>query len=770
MKKTLTLILFLFTTFSPILAQLSIVGSKDYGRLYNLLYDPVVQNRIYATTIRNHIVISNDNGLNWEIFYSFPTTNNKEIKKLKFHNSSQFSFILNGDSHENKIYILDIATKEIVQEYSIPIPENSDGSTIFSYYFYDDDTVIVNQWYGFFGAVRAKVYYTNDTGLHWDMIYYNGDYGYIFPNFVAISPSNPEKLYIARVGGLDSDDYGGLFISENAGQTWEEKLSGSDLGPIVFHPNNPNDILIGTWLGSSSYTHLYRSLDNGDNWNDVFPELSSEMSNGILDLQYNPSDNKNIIALGVNEIMRTYDNFQTKEVIQYENDMFNTDNYYFGVSASFNPFNTNQLVLAVNDYPLMTSDGGASVSRIENKYFFSQNGQLNIFKNETSKHLYYAVQNGFSHRDLNTQIETPHNILPLQFLPNVLSKFYCDKYIEGRVYAANQGFNFSSFAVSNDHGATFFGVQSPSLYIHKIVSKPENSNILFCSLSNDYENCSLEMFDITDVENVQQTSIDLPIEGFLSDIHFDVDNTSVMWVTLGNRIYKTSDYGQNWELQSNGLEGFSGRINQITQNPVNTSQLSIATTEGIFTSVDNGNNWYQISNFIVNYVEHSDTNNDYIVAITYGGEHNDEIIDFTLRYSNDAGVTWQQVPYQDLLYIFSDQKNATVDFNGDTADVYIGTYDLGILKYTINFDALANPIFDSKKEYDILPNPVEDILTIQTLKNVSDLSVYDLQGKKVEVDKLSANSIDVSRLSKGVYIVKIKNDDKEAFSSKFIKR
>lgn len=770
MKKTLTLILFLFTTFSPILAQLSIVGSKDYGRLYNLIYDPVVQNRIYATTIRNHIVISNDNGLNWEIFYSFPTTNNKEIKKLKFHNSNQFSFTLNGYSHENKIYIMDIATKEIVWEYSIPIPENSDSSAIYSYYFYDDDTVIVNQWYGILGAIRARVYYTNSKGLNWDMIYYNGDYGYIFPNFVAISPSNPEKLYIARLGGLDPDDYGGLFISENAGQTWEEKLSGSDLGPIVFHPNNPNDILIGTWLGSSSYTHLYRSLDNGDNWNDVFPDLSSEMSNGILDLQYNPSDNNNIVALGVNEIMRTYDNFQTKEVIQYENDMYNPNNYFFGVSASFNPFNTSQLVLAVNDYPLMTSDGGASVSRIENKYFFSQNGQLNIFKNETSKHLYYAVQNGFSHRDLATQNETPHNIFPLQFSPNVMSKFYCDKYIEGRVYAANQGSDFSNFAVSNDHGATFFGVQSPSLHLHKIVSKPENPNILFCSLSDDYENCSLQMFDITDIENVQQTNIVLPIEGFLSDIHFDVDNTSVMWVTLGNRIYKTIDYGQNWELQSNGLEGFSGRINQITQNPVNTSQLSIATTEGIFTSIDNGNSWYQISSFIVNYVEHSDTNSDYIVAITYGGEHNEQVIDFTLRYSNDAGVTWQQIPYQDLLYIFSDQKNATVDFNGDTADVYIGTYDLGVLKYTINFDSLANPIFESKREFDIRPNPVEDILTIQALKKVNDLSVYDLLGKKIEVAKLSANSIDVSKLSKGVYIVKIENDANEVFSSKFIKR
>jgi photosystem II stability/assembly factor-like uncharacterized protein len=769
MKKLLSILLLLLCQFS--FAQLEIIGSKEYGRLYNLIYDPVVQNRIYATTIRNHIVISNDNGLNWEIFYSFPTTNNKEIKKLKFHNSNQFSFTLNGDSHENKIYIIDIATKEIVWEYSIPIPENSDGSAIYSYYFYDDDTVIVNQWYGILGAVRAKVYYTNSKGLNWDMIYYNGDYGYIFPNFVAISPSNPEKLYIARLGGLDSDDYGGLLISENAGQAWEEKLSGSDLGPIVFHPNNPNDILIGTWLGSGSYTHLYRSLDNGDNWNDVFPELSSEMLNGILDLQYNPSDNNNIVALGVNEIMRTYDNFQTKEVIQYENDMYNPNNYFFGVSASFNPFNTSQLVLATNDYPLMTSNGGASVSRIENKYFLSQNGQLNIFKNETSKHLYYAVQNGFSHRDLATQNETPHNIFPLQFLPNVVSKFYCDKYIEGRVYAANQGFDFSNFAVSNDHGATFFGVQSPSLYLHKIVSKPENSNILFCSLSNDYEDCNLEMFDITDIENVQQTSIVLPIDGFLSDIHFDVNDTSVMWVALGNRIYKTSDYGENWELQSNGLEELnsSDRINQITQNLVDNSQLTIATTKGIFTSVDNGNSWYQISSFIVNYVEHSDTNSDYIVAITYGGGHNEQIIDFTLRYSNDAGVTWQQIPYQDLLYIFSDQKNATVDFNGDTADVYVGTYDLGVLKYTIDLTTLGQSEFENNLNVITSPNPAKNIINVQTTETIKEVSVYNLLGKKVTVNQLSTNSIDVSNLAQGVYIIKVMNEDDKMFSSKFIK-
>ncbi|UPT69865.1 MAG: hypothetical protein M0D53_12070 [Flavobacterium sp. JAD_PAG50586_2] len=368
MKKLLSILLLLLCQFS--FAQLEIIGSKEYGSLLCLTYDPIVPNKIYAVTYGNHIVVSEDNGENWSVFYTIPSNNfdQKWIGLLKFHTNNLLSYVV-GELNGNKIYILDINSKQIIREYACPIPDIADNSNISSYAFYNDDTLIVQQHFEVGGALRAKVYYTNVGGNSWDTIYYNIDYGSIFPNGVYIAPNNPQKVFIARHGGLDPADYGGLLISEDAGQTWEEKLSGVDLSAMAFHPNNPDDILLGSWYASFTQ-NLYRSIDGGDNWDAVDQNWSNEVPSGIFVIKYSPTNVNHIIVTGLNEIVRTYDNFQTKEVIHYENDINNLNNYYYGSHLSFNPFNTNQLLIVNNDYSLISNDSGSTVSKIDIPYFF----------------------------------------------------------------------------------------------------------------------------------------------------------------------------------------------------------------------------------------------------------------------------------------------------------------------------------------------------------------------------------------------------------------
>ena len=63
---------------------------------------------------------------------------------------------------------------------------------------------------------------------------------------------------------------------------------------------------------------------------------------------------------------------------------------------------------------------------------------------------------------------------------------------------------------------------------------------------------------------------------------------------------------------------------------------------------------------------------------------------------------------------------------------------------------------------------VSNILNIVTLnpeKN-NEISIYDVQGKKVKVidlDNITHHRIDISELVKGIYIVKIKGEDNFAY-------
>lgn len=69
----------------------------------------------------------------------------------------------------------------------------------------------------------------------------------------------------------------------------------------------------------------------------------------------------------------------------------------------------------------------------------------------------------------------------------------------------------------------------------------------------------------------------------------------------------------------------------------------------------------------------------------------------------------------------------------------------------------------------ILPNPVQNTLVINTHKEMKNIIIIDVLGKKVVPKSISFKTIDVSNLVKGIYIIKIITEDDKIFSSKFIK-
>jgi hypothetical protein len=110
----------------------------------------------------------------------------------------------------------------------------------------------------------------------------------------------------------------------------------------------------------------------------------------------------------------------------------------------------------------------------------------------------------------------------------------------------------------------------------------------------------------------------------------------------------------------------------------------------------------------------------------------------------------------------------TFDFTASTTDVVI--YVRALLSTADNqvyFDnislkkkatASVNDVFSSK--ISIYPNPANEFVQISTSETITGVEVYNLIGKKViSSSKLTNNKIDVSNLSKGVYILKVMSND-----------
>ena len=72
---------------------------------------------------------------------------------------------------------------------------------------------------------------------------------------------------------------------------------------------------------------------------------------------------------------------------------------------------------------------------------------------------------------------------------------------------------------------------------------------------------------------------------------------------------------------------------------------------------------------------------------------------------------------------------------------------------------------------DVYPNPASNVINVRSEFTIDNLSIFDLMGRTVK-QQISNNkefSLDVSDLSKGIYLVKLSSGDKEAVT-KFIKK
>ncbi|MCK5820449.1 MAG: T9SS type A sorting domain-containing protein [Bacteroidales bacterium] len=105
---------------------------------------------------------------------------------------------------------------------------------------------------------------------------------------VEIDPTNPDKVFVACMGNLFSNNpERGIYRTLDGGETWENVLYISDSTggiDLVIHPTNPDIVYATMWERVRYATHrsyggptsgLYRSIDGGDTWNQLTNGLPS---------------------------------------------------------------------------------------------------------------------------------------------------------------------------------------------------------------------------------------------------------------------------------------------------------------------------------------------------------------------------------------------------------------------------------------------------------------------------------------------------------------
>lgn len=143
--------------------------------------------------------------------------------------------------------------------------------------------------------------------------------------------------------------------------------------------------------------------------------------------------------------------------------------------------------------------------------------------------------------------------------------------------------------------------------------------------------------------------------------------------------------------------------------------------------------------------------------------HISDNLDGTFLLEDDHLANYQRSRQSDL---------ARADFNQDGhPELVIGTMRGGLYYYTTDPAATAISEAESISTIQVMPNPAHDWLLIQNFDHTSPTyySIYNIQGSHLSDDFLYQNNkIDISNLSAGIYVLKLKNNALN-FTFKFLK-
>lgn len=740
-------------------AQLSYEGALDYGRMNDLTYDLVTQDKVYGLTLGNHIMVSTDNGTSWDVLYSFPE-NGTSIKGLRNLGTDKLSFYVSnsGTLINNTIYIYDLNT-DVVTAVNPP-SESADRIWVNSYDVQtsNPNVILYDMGYRIGAATFSKVHYSTDGGATWTQVYYHIDNNEIYTNNVAINPSDSQKLYIALGNGPNSVE-GGLLYSTDGGATWTEKVTGQCLKPISFDPSNSNHIWMGTATGfNTTVQNIYESTDGGDTWSIspiVWDDYFLEEINYIA---IDPSDPNHIVVLEANEMAITTDGGVNWTNVVYSDD---PNSYYYGLKAAFNPFQAGEMFVNADYHPLRSTDGGMTVNRVYNPFF---NASSTAISSQGDGHLFYSVQRGLVHKNLTTGVENSYYVEPINFVfSDPAPIFEYDTNIAGRVYLFLDGFSGELTMVSNDYGATFTPIKQTFFdrLLH-IVTDPGNPNGVVVS----YQNGGTEYIEFS--SSPVASALSMPSGNYHLSTYIDPNDSSIIFVGIGGEIYKSTDGTGSWTNVSTGLslDPVQDSVFQIERNPNNSSEFLAATSAGIFKSTDDGTTWSQVySGTNVEKISYSDVNPGVIVAGVYSFINTNA----QLLLSDNNGDTWQALPLETIASAGS--RSMDFAFSTDMVEAYIATYDMGLIKVSVSTSLLSVEIPDREPNNMVLyPNPASDVLNVAIPNgvNISKINVYSLLGKMV----LSTDNkkVNVSELDPALYLIEVVDDSGNIHVKRFIKQ
>lgn len=261
---------------------------------------------------------------------------------------------------------------------------------------------------------------------------------------------------------------------------------------------------------------------------------------------------------------------------------------------------------------------------------------------------------------------------------------------------------------------------------------------------------------------VPQANIPAPLTGEYGYVHnYEKVGNTIWFGTNKGRLYKSVDKGLNWTVSQSPSSDFAGAAAAATYSFSDQNKGILAMSTGLLYSTnDAGVTWTQLPLTNIFFTDIA-----YVPGTSTLVANGSAAMQYGSYYSYDDGMSWN-IAAESTQYTVLAVLNATTAFAGGFTT---SSTEGGIYKYTGN--ALKTVNF-AANELKVYPNPTTGILNIASPNGIASVEIYNFLGKVVISKQFSAvtqATIDMSNLSTGAYIVKTSAENGAVQTTKLMK-
>lgn len=523
--------------------------------------------------------------------------------------------------------------------------------------------------------------------------------------------------YIYLLAASSNNGFGGLYFSKDYGATWETmstspniigtSVTGSSTGglgdyalAIEVNPINPAEVIIGG-------INVWKSNDTGHTW--------QNLSNPTLP---SPSSTSRFTHPDIHFLKY----YGTKLFCGSDGGIFTSDDYGVSWNNLSKPLNITEVYVfsIYTPNPTIMSLGSQDNGTFINagwgwRNINSGDGFGSAINQSDPNHLIYSIQNGKFYYT-NDGGFNRYNFFS-SFNSNELAEWHtplsATKHLD-TVLIAHENIWYT---LNNGSQWTKINIPQTSFPVELMTLSPSNNQVIYYKNFGLYKALVDYSSGTATVTNIGASLISVPAQ--ISSIFVHPNNDSIVWVTFsgtsaGNKVYKTTDAGLNWQNISYNLPNVP--VSSLSYSELH-DVLYVGTDAGVYLNENSSSVWNSFNSNLPNAI---------------------------------------------ITKIIVDDINSKV---------FVSTYGRGIWKsdaYIGSSTGIKNQY--NSKSVNIFPNPTSSKVNIESSIKVLNVEVFDVLGKKVKsIINNNYKEVDLDNLKNGVYYFNILLKNQQKITKKIVK-